>query len=318
MNRWRIAGKWVAVIFFGIIVLLSGIYLVARVEKRDLDQAARSEAGGEFVELDQGIVHYYLEGPVDAPVVLLIHGFSVPSYVWEPTTSFLNGQGYRTLRFDLYGRGFSDRPDLVYDLPFFCDQVSGLVTELGLDQPIIVVGLSMGGPVAARFAQQNPDLAAGVILISPLVTPPTNGDVLPLNIPLVGEYVMAAIMEPFVLPGLQLEDFIRPENFPQWTEMYREQLQFKGTGRALLSTIRQLVKMDSEAEYQLLNESGIPVLLLWGNADQSVDAVQIETLQQILPGMDARIFPGAGHLLHYEIPDKVNPIIAEFLDFIIN
>lgn len=308
--------NWLLAIIIGLILLLAGLRVFNGVENRDLDQDARNEAGGSYIDLDLGTVHYYLEGPDDAPLVVLIHGFSVPAYVWEPTTRFLNQNGYRTLRFDLFGRGFSDRPDLVYDISLFEDQLVGMIDGLGLDELFTVVGLSMGGPIAARYAHQYSDRVNGVVLISPVVTQVTNRVIFPLNLPGVGDYIMSAIMEPIILPKLQPNDFAHPENYPDWEEKFRVQLQYKGTGRALLSTIRELVKLNPELEYRALQETNLPVILFWGEGDQSVGRDQIEVLRQILPEMDVRIVQDAGHLVHYERSDEVNSGLIEYLDWI--
>ena len=305
--------KWFLGLMIGLIVLPGVLFIFNGVEKRDLD-LAEMKGEGSFVQLEHGRVHYFLEGPADAPVVIFIHGFSVPSYVWEPTTAFLNDNGYQTLRFDLYGRGYSDRPDLVYDISLFADQISGLLDELKMEDPLFVVGLSMGGPIAARYAHQHPADIYGVVLISPEVTQTVDQDIFPLNIPYVGEYLMTAVMEPYVLPKLQAGDFTHPENFPDWEVNYREQLQFKGTGRALLSTIRELVYLNPEEEYMALNDSGLPVLLVWGMADQTIGPDQIEILQQILPDVETRFVEDAGHLVHYEMVDDVNPELIEYLN----
>jgi len=301
-------------VVIGLFLLLGGLVFFNGVENRELDQLARTEAGGSFIELDQGVVHYYLDGPDDAPLVVLIHGFSVPSYVWEPTAAYLNINGYRTLRYDLYGRGYSDRPDLIYDITLFEDQLAALIDRLQLNGPVTVVGLSMGGPVAARYAHQHSDQVNGVIFISPVVTQVTNGVIFPLNLPGIGEYVMSAVMEPIILPKLQPDDFAHPENFPNWEAKYRVQMQFKGTGRALLSTIRELVKLNPEVEYQALQRTGLPVKLIWGEGDQSIGFDQIEVLQQILPDSMIRIVEDAGHLVHYERSDEVNPELIDYLD----
>lgn len=306
--------KWGMGIVIGLFLLLGGLEIFNGVENRELDQISRTEGGGSLIELDQGVVHYYLEGPDDAPLVVLIHGFSVPSYVWEPTTVYLNKNGYRTLRYDLYGRGFSDRPDLVYDITLFEDQLAGLIDRLQLNGPVSVVGLSMGGPVAARYANKYPDQVAGVILISPEVTQTTNRDIFPMNIPGVGEYLMSAVMEPYILPKLQAGDFTHPENFPDWEAKYRVQMQFKGTGRALLSTIRELVKLNPELEYQALQRTYLPVMLIWGDADQTIGTDQIDVLQQIMPELEIRIVEDGGHLVHYENSAKVNSELIDFLE----
>ena len=44
--------------------------------------------------------------------VVLAHGFSVPYFVYDPTFEFLTQAGFRVLRYDLFGRGFSDRPQV--------------------------------------------------------------------------------------------------------------------------------------------------------------------------------------------------------------
>ena len=53
-------------------------YRSVDVEARDLDDAARKTASGSFVRTSAGLVNYELAGPADAPVVVLVHGFSVP------------------------------------------------------------------------------------------------------------------------------------------------------------------------------------------------------------------------------------------------
>jgi len=309
--------KWCLGIFFGLFLLVGGFYIFTRVESRVLDQYARKGAGGTFIQLEQGMVHYFLEGPDNAPLVVLIHGFSVPSYVWEPTSAFLNKNGYRTLRYDLFGRGYSDRPDLIYDITLFGDQLTGLLEGLQLNEPVTIVGLSMGGPVAARYVHQHSEKVNGVILIAPEVTQISNGDIFYMNVPVFGEYLMSAVLEPIILPKLQTSDFVHPENYPDWEEKYRVQLQFKGTGRALLSTIRELVKLNPEQEYQKLRETGLPVMLIWGAADQTIGHDQINVLQQILPEMDVRIVEDAGHLVHFERSDEVNSELIDYLDRII-
>ncbi len=306
--------KW----FFGtslvLALILTSLYLVLRTEKRDLDQAAREGASGDFIELPAGIVHYHLAGHEDKPLVVLVHGFSVPDYVWEPTFKGLVEAGYRVLSYDLFGRGYSDRPDLVYDLVLFNNQLEDLLIGLEIDEPVHLVGLSMGGPIAARYAYQHTEKVKSLILISPVVVQPANSDIFPLNLPGVGEYLMATIMEPIILPKLQVEDFYQPDNFQDWEDLYRVQLQYRGTGKALLSTIRQLVIHDPGDEYRELEGTDLPVLLVWGVNDQTIGLDQIEILKAILPEMEILQVERAGHLVHYERPEKVNSEIMEFLD----
>ena len=115
------------------------------------DQLRRS-LPGSFITLSAGVTYYELAGQLDWSLVVLIHGLSVPSYIWEPTFKALARAGFCVLRFDLFGRGYSDRPKAAYTLTFFVNQLCELLETLNLRQSLSVVGLSMGGPVAADFA----------------------------------------------------------------------------------------------------------------------------------------------------------------------
>ena len=313
MRKHRIR-KVLLSILLALVLLLASLYLILNVEKLDLTDAARENAAGDFVELSAGLVHYQLEGPADSPLIVLVHGFSVPAYIWDPTYLALKEAGYQVLRFDLYGRGYSDRPDVTYDISLFSTQLEELLSELEVDEPVHLIGLSMGGPVVARYANRHPDLVRGITLIAPGVVQVNWKDIFPLNLPGVGEYLMAAVMEPILLPRMQNSDFYQPENFPGWEERYRVQLQYKGTGRALLSTVRNLVELESEQEYQKLHETKLPVLLIWGSEDQSISRENIQVLQGLLPDMQVQIIEKGGHISHYEFPEIVNPILLEFID----
>ena len=313
MRKHRIR-KVLLSILLALVLLLASLYLILNVEKLDLTDAARENAAGDFVELSAGLVHYQLEGPADSPLIVLVHGFSVPAYIWDPTYLALKKAGYQVLRFDLYGRGYSDRPDVTYDISLFSTQLEELLSELEVDEPVHLIGLSMGGPVVARYANRHPDLVRGITLIAPGVVQVNWKDIFPLNLPGVGEYLMAAVMEPILLPRMQNSDFYQPENFPGWEERYRVQLQYKGTGRALLSTVRNLVELESEQEYQKLQETKLPVLLIWGSEDQSISRENIQVLQGLLPDMQVQIIEKGGHISHYEFPEIVNPILLEFID----
>jgi pimeloyl-ACP methyl ester carboxylesterase len=288
-------------------------YLVLRTEHKELDDISRLTARGQFVELSDGLTHYQLLGSKKQQLVVMIHGFSVPDYVWEPTRLGLADAGYRVLTYDLYGRGYSDRPKADYNLELYNRQLNELLEVLNLDEPFYIVGLSMGGPIAARYTHQNADKILGLILIAPEVAEVTNGDIFPLNIPGVGEYLMMVLMEPFLLPKMQRGDFFQPELYPEWEDKYRVQLQYRGTGRALLSTVRELTKIDPSIEYQAVSDQDIPVLVIWGESDQTIPQEQIDLLKSFIPDLDLIVVENAGHLPHYEQPSFVNSLIENFI-----
>ena len=68
-------------------------------ENKVLDEMTRKEAGsGAFISLSAGVTHYELDGPENGDLVVLVHGFSVPYFIFDPTFEFLTKAGFRVLR----------------------------------------------------------------------------------------------------------------------------------------------------------------------------------------------------------------------------
>ena len=297
-----------------IALLLLITYSLADQEKITLNDTVRLTLPGQFVKLPLGVVHYELAGPDSAPTVVLVHGFSIPYYIWDPTFEALTQAGFRVLRYDLYGRGFSDRPEITYNLELFVTQLEELLPALNIQGPVDLVGLSMGGPIVARFANHHPDQVRSLVFIDPEVAPVSTQRIFPLNIPIVGEYLMTVYVAPVELPKTQSDDFYRPDRFPDWETVYRVQLQYKGFRRAILSTIRNMPGMDSLVEYEAVGRQNLPALLIWGREDRTVSSADMQQVVELIPGIEFHIINEAGHIPQYELPGVVNPLLVEFLN----
>ena len=99
-------------------------------ETQELNQETRRSAGGAFIQIANGITHYELGGNESGEIVVLVHGFSVPYFIYDLTFEFLTQSGFRVLRYDLFGRGFSDRPRADYNLDLFILQLTDLLDSL--------------------------------------------------------------------------------------------------------------------------------------------------------------------------------------------
>src|SRR4029077_15195271 len=144
-----------------------GLYVYADPEQRELNDSVRARMPGQFAKLSDGYTHYEIGGPPDGRVVVLAAGFSVPYYIWDPTFAALTGAGFRVLRYDYYGRGFSDRPDVAYSQTFYVRQLTELLDSLQITGTIDLVGLSLGGAVVTGFADTFPDRVRSIIYIAP-------------------------------------------------------------------------------------------------------------------------------------------------------
>lgn len=303
--------KAIATIFAILLLTALSLPVTRNAEQGPLTEIDRSEAPGQFVRLSGGDVLFELQGPEDGPVVVFIHGFSVPSYTWERNAAFLAQRGYRVLSFDLYGRGYSARPDLSYDRMTFVNQVAELLDALGIGQQVTLVGISMGGAIVAAFAAEHPAKVERLVLLAPFNRPI---DIGPLKTPVLGEYLGYAFYVPD-LPEKQRGDFVTPAAQDEWVDRYRVQMQYDGFRRAILATARHFIQSDPSIDFETVGAAGMPTLLLWGDSDSTFPAEQSQDVLKAL-GDNARyhLVPGAGHALHYEKADKINDLIAAFLE----
>lgn len=289
------------------VVTLVVLYFVRGIENAELDEKARGNATGQFLDLSDGATHFQLAGPDSGQVVILVHGFSVPFYIWDGTFEKLSQNGFRVLRYDLYGRGYSARPKTVFDRSLYERQLLDMLEALDMDDQVSLVGLSMGGAVAVGFAVHHPDKVRRLVLLDPL-----HESIRPSAIPeLVSSYLMR-VMYAHEMPGNQMTDFYRPELFPDWADRYREQMQYKGFQHAIVSTLHHYFPEDHRGNYRRLGEMGKPVLLVWGREDQVLPFEGSEVIRGLLK---AEFLPvaEAGHLPHLERAEEVNARIIDFL-----
>jgi pimeloyl-ACP methyl ester carboxylesterase len=283
-----------------------------RREYRLLDDNERRDAMGKFVRLSDGITHYELAGPEDGEVVVLVHGFSVPFYIWDANFSALVDAGFRVLRYDLFGRGYSDRPHARYDQAFFDLQLTELLDALEITRPVNLVGLSMGGLIVVVFADRHPERVKRLVLIDPLCSPMRSGLINRIiTFPVVGELFMDWFTKRFFLD--QSSDFLHPEHFPDYNAMFMPQLQYIGFKSAMLATIRHMMRDNVTSPYRRFGQNSRPALLIWGQQDKVVPFDQNTRVREMIPFIQFEPIADSGHVPNYERPEVVNPILINFL-----
>ena len=301
----------IAVWLLLIVAAGGGLYLAADPEHLEIDQTVRASAPGQFVRLSDGFTHYEMGGPADGRVVVLAAGVSVPYYIWDPTFAALTQAGFRVLRYDYYGRGYSDRPDIAYSQDLYVRQLAELLEAVHIAQPIDLAGLSYGGSVVTSFADRYPDRVRSLVYVDPSFWSPYAVTAVQ-RMPRLWNY-LTAIFEERWWADTQLDDFRHPERFPDWPERYKVQLQYKGFRRAQRSTTVTNADVDQAPQLKRVGENPRPVIVFWGKDDQSVPFEFSVTLLEAMPR--ARLVPveAAGHLPHWERPDVVQPALVAFL-----
>ena len=303
----------IAIVLVAVIALIVGSFCFFTFKKPALDDKIRSTLDGSFVKLSRGVVHYELGGPEDGPVVVLVHGFTTPYFIWDKTFPALVDAGFRVLRYDLYGRGFSDRPRTKYDHDLFDDQLLELIRALDLKTPVNLLGLSMGGAVCVTFTDRHPELVSKLGLIAPLIFPLKEPFTHKLGrMPLIGDTIMAAAGER-ILKSRAPQNLYDIERFPEFMGLFEEQLRYRGFEQAVLSTMRHLRYEPLMIALHNVGKQDRPVLLIWGKND---DVIMFKDMcvpvRATLPRAELIAVGEAGHVVHYEKPGEVNPGIVEF------
>ncbi len=302
--------KWLAISFLLLIVLLAAVYLILNPEKNKLDEISREELGGTYISLSEGVTHYRFDGPENGPLVVLVHGGTVPLWGWDEQTRALSEAGFRVLRYDKYGRGYSDRPRVKYDQKLYLDQLYELVDQLGLNEPFDLIGVSLGGATATNFTSTYPERVRKLILISPVIN---NFEVASIfRVPLIGEFVariagVNVIIERFKslygdYPGLD-----------KYLALYAEQTTYKGFQRSLLSMLRNDALGDYSNAYQTVGKQEKDVLLIWGTEDTEITEAMIRDIKALIPDIKAEPIEGIGHGILIQKADIINKSIINFL-----
>jgi len=285
-------------------------WVVRNPEHSALTAEVRAATGYNYASLGRGVTRFELAGPVSGEPVVLVHGFSVPLYIWDSTFAALASAGFRVLRYDLLGRGYSDRPRAEYGAELFDQQLVELLDHVDMRTPVHVVGLSMGGWVAATFGSRHPERVRSVTLVDPAAGPRAAPGLLAW--PLVGPFLWQTTRVPGMAAG-QSGDFVDPSRFPDWAERYRVQMQYRGFGRALRSTALHLAAIDFDSVYADFGLRGHRTMLIWGTEDQVVPFELSAGVRAAIPGAEFHAIPGTGHLPHLERADTVSPLLIRFL-----
>lgn len=281
-------------------------------EFRPLDAETRAALGGDYVELPDGVTFYRWDGPATGEIVVLLHGGTVPHWGFTALAAELAGRGYRVLRYDMYGRGWSDRPDTVYDRALYNSQLSSLLTELGVEGPVHVIGTSFGGAVGTVFAASHPDRVETLALISPVVTPVENSTVKLLQTPMVGEFLLRVVGLDRIQERAQ-GFFDRTDMGPQLGRLFAAQMEYHGFERALLSFVREAAVDDYTDAYARLGESEVPVLMMWGDQDADIPRSAIEAARAAMPDVEYHEFAGADHALMLDEPEATLDLLLDHL-----
>ncbi|HOZ23998.1 MAG TPA: alpha/beta hydrolase [Thermomonas sp.] len=250
----------------------------------------------------------------DAPTVVMLHGFTGSKENWYPLAAALGGR-YRVLIPDLPGWGESERkPGAVYGFTEQAANVEAFIRALSPGKPVVLLGHSMGGGIAAVAAARYPREIAKVGLLDAAgVRFKDNAfglDVLAGRNPFAVEdeaslkrYIDIVFHDARAKPWLP---------WPASTALIRKRRADAGFEQDVLARIGR--SEDSLLPGQEAANIRQPALLLWCRQDAVIDASALELYAQRIPQARKVLLDGCGHMSLMERPAEVAGAVVALVD----
>jgi len=251
-------------------------------------------------------------GPAGGAPVVMLHGWGASLYMYRHALERFPVAGIRTIAVDLRGYGLSDKPllDDSYSLNAYCADLDALLDALELPATALV-GQSMGGGLALRYALMRPERVSKLGLINPtgLVTVPyvrllrhsPAAIVDAAGARLVPRWAVGTILrrlaygDPSIVTDRDIDEYWAPTQLAG----------FVHAARAGLTEFDWSVVSDEEAA-----RLTVPTLVILGKQDRLVPNTT-EAVSR-LSGSRVEWVPG-GHCAHEEHPELVYDLLAGFI-----
>ena len=255
-----------------------------------------------------GLDLYFTDtGDSSRDAIVLIHGFPFSHESWNEQIDLLDKE-YRVIAYDLRGHGASGVGDGQYTLEFFVDDLFGLLDHLKIGRAVLC-GLSIGGYIALRAVERNPERVEGLILCDTQSGPDSNETKLR----------RAATIRAVKTDGVKayaeglVKALFAPLNLTTKPEVVER---IKGTVRSTSSvgicgTLLALAgRTDTTASLPGIK---VPTCILVGEHDAITPPRLSEEMRSKIPGSEFHVIPAAAHLSNLENPDAFNKCLLNFL-----
>jgi pimeloyl-ACP methyl ester carboxylesterase len=311
--------RWVKItlgVVGGLIVLL---LLNALVVSNATKSAYVRDDGAQLVDTSSGTLQVLDQGDPQGSPIVLLHCATCSMEWWDHLAPALE-QSHRVIRIDLLGMGGSDKPSSGYAIT----EQAGAVAEALAKLHVVgatVVGHSLGGSVATALSEESPQLASRIVIVDQSPEDGFENESLGQQMtrwPVIGQGLARLIQ---VAPTSLIRDQYGQAFAPGFniSSGFDNPDQPVDDLRAMTySAYKDTV--DAEQDYvdqgpldERLAATHLPVLVIFGAEDQIYDAsAAIARYRQNVPGVQARLIPGAGHSPNVEKPDLVAPLILAF------
>lgn len=265
---------------------------------------------------DNQKVNYVRQG--EGEPVILVHGLAASLHDWDDLIPELADSGYASYALDLLGHGESAKPGSMndYTVEKTFAHFSDWIDSLHLDQPMILIGHSLGGGLSLLYALRHPERVRALVLVNPFY----DLTQLPLILQKVFHHqlINTTLIERtpyrvfrFLVDMTSFTSYVGKRESHSLPEHIRYQtaLDYKRASSGIYNIPRTLPAhpLDPAQVTQ-------PTLLLWGGRDQTLAPDSFPKLAEQLPNLKGtHTLPICGHVPHQCHPMDFNPHVMKFL-----
>jgi len=277
---------------------------------RALLEARYATAPTDFITVGGVRLHVRDTGPRDAAAVIMLHGLGASLHTWESLAAGLSTTG-RVVRYDLPGAGLTGvDPTGDYADERGMEVLLALMDGLGLARASLL-GHSMGGRLAWRFAAHHGDRIDKLVLIAPDgFASPGFAYGKPPEVPATMQLMKYVLPRPLLRMGLAPAYADSAALTDALVARYHDLLLVPGVRGAMIARMEQSVLQDP---VPILATIEAPTLLVWGDADAMIPIANAADYVAALPSATLVTLPGVGHIPQEEAPAKVLAVVGDFL-----
>ena len=299
----------------GAAVAVKMLTRASTVDWEDVAQLVPNSSNSHFTHVDGMRIHYQEFGDTADPVVIMLHGYTASSYVWQTAAPMLAARGFHVLAPDLIGYGYSDKPRwFEYSIDAQARIVSRFMDRLGIGRATIV-GSSYGGAIAATLALDYTERVDKLVLVDSVI----NDDIKshPLlrlaSVPGLGEIVTPFLADSRALLRYRMRGTLGPASQHLITEdridNVRRPLMAADGHHSLLATSRNWSANRIEHDAHLIAQ---PTLILWGENDTITPLKNGHKLHEQILHSRLLVFQNCGHIPQEEATEGFVDAITEF------
>ncbi len=269
----------------------------------------------QFLTLTDGArAHIRDRGPRTAPALVLIHGSNASLFTWERWAARLDDT-FRVITIDMPGHGLTGAvPSGDYSQPAMVTFIAEAAQRLRLTR-FALGGNSMGGAVAARFAEEYPGRVTQLILVDAGGMPSREGERIPLvfrlaRIPVLNAILLHVTPRILVVDGLNHAIVRKSIINDTMIDRYWDFARMAGTREATLESL------NAPGDHFVAEHAGLitmPTLILWGEEDHVIPLDAARAYAKAIRGARLIVYPGTGHLPQEEVADKSAADVRVFL-----